>query len=127
VQIAEIHAAMDRMTGLIAASRSRPALDPLLPRVRGELGQLWGTRVVETSRLPPSDVWVRPGRVPSRAAGRRGTRRAWKRAHPPKYLPIGKPHPVMVAGTLYVSPGDADALRRYAAQHCADREPGRIV
>lgn len=32
--------------------------------------------------------WQRP-KVPSKAKGRRGTRRAWKRANPPAYLPVG--------------------------------------
>lgn len=29
---------------------------------------------------------INPNRVPSKAAGRRGTRRAWKRAHPPGWF-----------------------------------------
>ena len=30
--------------------------------------------------------WQRPGRVPSKLAGRKGTRRAWKRTHKPGWV-----------------------------------------
>ena len=49
-----------------------------------------GMRVIvqdaQQQRRTPRDVrgpWQRPGRVPSKLAGRKGTRRAYKRAHPP--------------------------------------------
>lgn len=68
----------------------------------------------------PRDVrgpWVRPGRVPSKAAGRKGTRRNWKRKHQPGYTWLFRePDDVlMFLGTIIVTPQQWDALKRMAA------------
>lgn len=49
-----------------------------------------GLPIVVSDLLPRANVWVRP-RVPSKADGRRGTRREWKRRHPPGWQRIGEP------------------------------------
>lgn len=116
-----IQEAMDRMVD--AMSEPRRAGGCVLPEgayaapLRGAVptpARLWDTPVVIAPHLPPSLVWVRPGRVPSKAAGRRGTRRAWKRANSPRFLPIGRPEPVMAAGRLYVGADDYRDLQRLA-------------
>jgi hypothetical protein len=65
----------------------------------------------------PRDVrgpWHRPGRVPSKAAGRKGTRRAWKRAHPPGWIWLYRePEDVIQVGRrIIVTPRQWDALKR---------------
>jgi hypothetical protein len=58
--------------------------------------------------------WVRP-KVPSKARGRRGTRRAWKRKNPPHYVMFYRePDDVLIASgrTIIATPLQADALRR---------------
>jgi hypothetical protein len=71
----------------------------------------------------PRDVrgpWVRPGRVPSKLAGRKGTRRAWKRAHPPGWVwYYREPEDVLVLDgrTAMVTPRQWDALKRGTGNH----------
>ena len=58
--------------------------------------------------------WVRP-KVPSKAAGRRGTRRAWKRRNAPHHVMLYRePDDVLVihGRTIVATPLQADALRR---------------
>lgn len=58
--------------------------------------------------------WVRP-KVPSKRDGRRGTRRAWKRANPPHYVYLYRePTDVLVlhGRTIIATPAQADILRR---------------
>ncbi|HRE42772.1 MAG TPA: hypothetical protein PKY87_02250 [Terricaulis sp.] len=62
----------------------------IFPPRAGGLGSM-DVRIVEADvqqRTPryQTDIWRRPGRVPSKASGRKGTRRAWKRQHPPAFL-----------------------------------------
>lgn len=65
----------------------------------------------------PRDVrgaWVRP-RVPSKANGRKGTRRAWKCRNAPHYVMLYRePGDVLVIAnrTIIATPQQADALRR---------------
>jgi hypothetical protein len=69
----------------------------------------------------PRDVrslWVRPGRVPSKRRGRKGTRRAWKRAHPPGYVWFFRePEDVLVLNgrEAWVTPRQWDALKMATA------------
>lgn len=57
--------------------------------------------------------WVRP-KVPNRITGRKGTRRMWKRAHPPhRVFLYREPTDMLVFGdTVIATPIQADALRR---------------
>lgn len=117
-----VHDAMNRMIDAMHVSRAagvdQVPLEALAAPLRGALptpSRLWGVQVVIAPYLPPTDVWVRPGRVPSKAAGRKGTRRAWKRANPPQLRPIGRPRPVMAGGRLYVGKDDWSDLQRHIA------------
>lgn len=61
-------------------------------------------------------AWVRP-KVPSKLAGRRGTRRAWKRHHSPHWaqtMLYREPTDVLVLGgtKIIATPLQMDALRR---------------
>lgn len=66
----------------------------------------------------PRDVkgpWMRPGRVPSRAAGRKGTRRAWKRSHPPDFvMRYREPDDVLIIGEqrIIATPRQYAAIQR---------------
>jgi hypothetical protein len=54
-------------------------------------------------------------KVPSKAVGRRGTRRAFKRRHPPHFLYLYRePSDVMIIKNriIIATPAQADALRR---------------
>lgn len=74
--------------------------------------------------LPPARVWVRPGRVPSKATGRVGTRRAWKRKHPPRWvIDPTRTMSFMHNGVLYVSP---DAFERLK-DACGPRQKRMVV
>lgn len=57
--------------------------------------------------------WVRP-RTPSKRRGRKGTRRAWKRRHPPhRTYFYREPTDVLVfQGTIIATPQQADYIRR---------------
>lgn len=67
--------------------------------------------------LPPVREWVRPGRVPSKAAGRKGTRRAWKRKHPPRWVvDPTRTHSFVHDGVLYVDPASFDRMRKASAE-----------
>jgi hypothetical protein len=58
--------------------------------------------------------WVRP-KAPSKRAGRKGTRRLWKRANAPHHVMLyHEPDDVVVihGRTIIATPGQADALRR---------------
>jgi len=62
--------------------------------------------------------WVRP-RVPNKAAGRKGTRRMWKRSNAPHYVVLYRePTDVIVlfGRTIIATPAQADALRRQVAR-----------
>lgn len=62
--------------------------------------------------------WVRP-RVPSKRAGRRGTRRTWKRRNAPHYVWFYRePDDVLVihGKTIIATPLQADAMRRVAIE-----------
>lgn len=62
--------------------------------------------------------WVRP-KVPNKAAGRKGTRRMWKRRNAPHHVILYRePTDVLVlAGhTIIATPAQADALRRQVAR-----------
>lgn len=70
--------------------------------------------------------WVRP-RVPSKAAGRRGTRRAWKRRNAPHYVwCYREPEDVLVLAsrTIIATPAQADALNRAISARAWDTRPG---
>jgi hypothetical protein len=73
----------------------------------------------QQQRRTPRDVrgpWVRP-KVPSKARGRKGTRRQFKRKHPPCFIWLYRePTDVLVlhGRTIIATPGQADALRRSA-------------
>ncbi len=69
----------------------------------------------------PRDVrgpWVRTGRVPSKLAGRKGTRRAWKRKHQPGFTSLFRePDDVLQFGrTVMVTPRQWDALKKMTTQ-----------
>lgn len=67
--------------------------------------------------LPPVREWVRPGRVPSKAAGRVGTRRAWKRKHPPGWvIDPTRTMSFVHDGVLYVDPASFDRMRQASAE-----------
>jgi hypothetical protein len=72
-------------------------------------------------RRTPRDVrgpWVRT-KVPSKARGRKGTRRQFKRKHPPCFIWLYRePTDVLVlhGRTIIATPSQADALRRSALQ-----------
>ncbi len=70
-----------------------------------------------------TDIWIRPGRVPSKHAGRKGTRRAWKRLHQPHWLwAHEEPSDVLQLGDmLIVTPRQNYALRR-ASQKVSPNE-----
>ena len=57
--------------------------------------------------------WVRP-KVPNKRAGRKGTRRMWKRRNAPHYVYCYRePSDVLVLGTTIIAtPQQADFLRR---------------
>lgn len=62
--------------------------------------------------------WVRPT-VPSKRAGRQGTRRAWKRKNMPHYVwYYREPDDVLVihGRTIIATPKQADAMRRAAIE-----------
>lgn len=69
----------------------------------------------------PRDVrgpWVQPGRVPSKRDGRKGTRRTWKRAHPPGYVwYYREPEDILVFNgrSAWVTPRQWDAIKREAS------------
>lgn len=70
---------------------------------------------------------VRP-KVPSKAAGRRGTRRAWKRKNAPHYVMFYRePDDVLVIGnrTIIATEKQADALRRATIERAWDTRPGQ--
>lgn len=74
-------------------------------------GELFGVQVIVTDHLPRSIIWTRP-RPPSKAKGRKGTRRAWKRANPPALRPEGPPlGPYQYGRKIICSPDQLDALR----------------
>lgn len=59
--------------------------------------------------------WVRP-KVPNKHAGRRGTRRMWKRRNAPHHVMFYRePTDVLVVGNsmIIATPLQADALRRH--------------
>lgn len=63
--------------------------------------------------------WVRP-KVPNKAAGRKGTRRMWKRRNAPHYVMLYRePTDVLVihGRTIIATPLQADALRRQTIQN----------
>jgi hypothetical protein len=78
----------------------------------------------------PRDVrgpWTRPGRVPSKRVGRKGTRRAWKRAHPPGYVwYYREPTDVLVLnGQMAIAtPRQWDAIKR--ATPCGNAGPSSL-
>lgn len=87
------------------------------------LSPLGGLRVIvqdaEQQRRTPryrTDIWIRPGRVPSKRAGRKGTRRAWKRRHPPHWLwAYEEPKDVLrFADTIIATPRQHDFIKRAA-------------
>lgn len=57
------------------------------------------------------DRWVRP-RCPSKRAGRRGTRRGWKRRNPPRWTYAFRE----MQGEVIVTPGQLSALRKELLQ-----------
>lgn len=62
--------------------------------------------------------WVRP-RVPNKTAGRKGTRRMWKRRNAPHYVMLYRePTDALVihGRTIIATPLQADALRRQVAR-----------
>ena len=70
-----------------------------------------------SAHLPPVREWVRPGRVPSKAAGRKGTRRAWKRAHPPRWvIDPTRTQSYVFNGVLYVDPASYERMKRASAE-----------
>lgn len=72
--------------------------------------------------------WVRP-KVPSKAVGRRGTRKAWKRKHSPHYVFFYRePSDVLVIAnrTIIATPMQAGALRRETTQRAWDTRPGSV-
>lgn len=58
--------------------------------------------------------WVRPGRVPSKLRGRKGTRRAWKRAHRPGWVWLFREPDdvIMFLGTIIVTPRQWAAIKK---------------
>lgn len=90
-------------------------------------------RVVDaqSQRRTACDVrgpWVRP-RVPSKSAGRKGTRRAWKRKNAPHYIMLYRePSDVLVIAnqTIIATPLQADALRRATVERVWDTRPGSM-
>lgn len=73
----------------------------------------------------PRDVpigWVRP-KVPSKAAGRLGTRKAWKRAHPPHMrFAYREPTDVLVVGRrVIMTERQYHALREHPEVRTLDR------
>ncbi len=78
----------------------------------------------------PRDVrgpWVRP-KVPSKANGRRGTRRSWKRKNSPHYVMLYRePDDVLVIGgkTIIATERQADDLRRATIERTWDTRPGQ--
>jgi hypothetical protein len=72
--------------------------------------------------------WVRP-KVPSKVAGRRGTRRAWKRRNAPHYIMLYRePCDVLVigGGIIIATPIQADALKRATIERAWDTRPGSV-
>jgi hypothetical protein len=65
--------------------------------------------------------WTRlhSGKAPSKAQGRKGTRRAWKRAHPRgirwRYGPVEPDHVLKVGGRVLCTAAQAKALRERIA------------
>lgn len=86
-------------------------------------GVFGGMRVIikdaQEQRRTTCDVqgpWVRP-RTPSKRAGRKGTRRMWKRRNAPHYVYFYRePTDVLVLGgsTIIATPQQADHIRRSA-------------
>lgn len=69
----------------------------------------------------PRDVrgpWRRPGRVPSKLAGRKGTRRGWKRRHQPGWTWLFRePDDALQFGRkIMVTPRQWDALKTMTRQ-----------
>lgn len=101
-------------------------LNPLYPGLSpGHVGGPFGAMQVivqdaQQQRRTPlyrTDIWIRPGRVPSKLAGRRGTRRAWKRKHPPHWLwAHEEPTDVLVIQdrTVIATPAQYYAIRKAA-------------
>jgi hypothetical protein len=75
----------------------------------------------QQQRRTPRDVrgpWVRP-KVPSKARGRKGTRRQFKRKNPPCFIWLYREPTDVLAlhgRTIIATPVQADALRRAALQ-----------
>lgn len=87
---------------------------------------LGGVPIVISDLLPRSKVWVRP-RVPSRAEGRRGTRREWKRQHPPGWQRIGEPETYLLDQRLLAMTSAKYAeLERRVLLNLANVYPGDI-
>lgn len=84
----------------------------------GTFGGMWVTiadaqQQQRTERDIPGP-WVRP-KVPNKMTGRKGTRRMWKRSHPPhRVMLYREPSDVLIVGktTIIATPLQADALRR---------------
>ena len=81
-------------------------------------GGMWVTiATAQQQRRTARDIpgpWVRP-RVPNKRIGRKGTRRMWKRSHPPhRVMLYREPTDVLVVGgsTIIATPFQADALRK---------------
>ena len=92
--------------------------------LNANVGHFAGMRVhvvdAQDQRRTPRDVrgvWVRP-RCPSKAAGRRGTRRAWKRRNAPHYVMLYRePADVLVIhGQMIVATPTQAAMLRAATK-----------
>lgn len=85
----------------------------------------------QAQRRTAQDVrgpWVRP-KVPSKRAGRRGTRRGWKRKNAPHYVMLYRePSDVLVlhGRTIIATPIQADWLRRATSARAWDMRPGSV-
>lgn len=90
-------------------------------------------RIVDAQKQArtPRDVrgpWVRP-RCPSKATGRRGTRRMWKRKNAPHWTWFYRePTDVLVIQnrTIIATPQQADALRKATSERAWDTRPGSV-
>lgn len=90
-------------------------------------------RVVDAQnqRRTPRDVrgpWVRP-KVPSKIAGRKGTRREFKRRNAPNFVMMYRePTDVIVIGnqTIIATPAQWNELCRASQQHAWDARPGSV-
>lgn len=95
-----------------APIKTRFAMHSFTPEVVSPM-KLMGMNVIE-HELPSVPVFerVRP-RCPAKRDGRRRTRRAWKRAHPPHQKLIGYEDPpiFIVSGSVVASPQTVALLR----------------